>query len=130
MGADVAADRAAIEVVTKAVFDGAASGKDTSALFATDAESEYATLVEMDSRLTRRSKEPLSEVSTPHVVVRTIKFVTADVALVDAAKDQYGSVVPRLQIPVLFVMRRQGADWRIVSLRILMVSSELETRIY
>ena len=124
MRADVAADRAAVEAVARAVFDRAASGNDTSALFAADADSEYDRLVEIDHRLTQRSKEPMSEVSEPHVVIGAIKLITPDVALVNAANNRYGSLVLRIQIPVLFVMRREGAEWRIVSLRVLMDSNQ------
>jgi hypothetical protein len=44
---------------------------------------------------------------------------TADVALVDAANTQCGSIVLVRRVPVLLVMRRETGGWRIASLRLL-----------
>jgi hypothetical protein len=41
------------------------------------------------------------------------------VALVDAANTHFGSTILALRIPVLFVMKKEGAVWRISSLRVL-----------
>lgn len=48
----------------------------------------------------------------PHFSVRAVRFVTPDVALVDGTKDLNAT-----QAPVLFVMKKVGADWRIASVR-------------
>ena len=123
--ADSVADRAAIEEITKAVFAPVASIESVSALFAADAESEFARLSELDRQLLGLSKEPLSEVTAPIVVIGSIRFVTSDVALVDAANTQYGSLVFHTRIPVLLVLRRDRTGWRIVSLRVLVDSREI-----
>lgn len=121
--ADTAADRAAIEAVVRAVFaDQTPGGKPVSTLFSSDADSELDRLVELDRRLLRLSKEPMSEVTAPHVVIQSIRFVTPEVALVDAANTQYGAVTLENRIPVLLVMRKEGTDWRIVLLRVLVDS--------
>lgn len=123
--ADSAADHAAIERIVKAVFAGASTGRPVSTLFAADADSEYERLKQLDEQLVAQAKEPLSEVTVPHVVIRSIRFVTPDVALVDAANTQYGSMILQTRIPVLLVLRREGIDWRIVSLRVLVDSREI-----
>jgi len=124
--ADSADDRAAIEKIVKAVFAEASTGKPVSTLFAADADSEFDKLKQLDRQLLGLSKEPLSEVSAPGVIIRSIRFVTPDVALIDAANTQYGSMILQTRIPVLLVLRREGIDWRIVSLRVLVDSREIQ----
>ena len=126
--ADAAADRAAIEQVVKVVFSGAAAGTPMPAMFAADADSEFDKLVQLDRQLLRLSNEPLSEVTAPVVVIRSVRFVTLDVALIDAANTQYGSLVLQTRIPVLLVMRKEAQNWKIVSLRVLVDSRELPAR--
>ena len=64
------------------------------------------------------SKEPWGEATitwpgmgriAPVIVVKKIRFVTPEVALVDAEG----------KVPALFVLRKEGTDWKIASLRIL-----------
>jgi hypothetical protein len=63
------------------------------------------------------------------LVIRSVRFITQDVALVDAVTvppipppastvdhEPYNSVAPQ-RVPVLLVMRREGTDWRIASIR-------------
>jgi hypothetical protein len=94
-------------------------------LFAADADSEFDRLALLDRQLLGLSNEPWSEVTAPGVTIRSIRFVTPDVALIDAANTQYGSVILQTRIPVLLVMRREGIDWRIVSLRVLVDPKEI-----
>lgn len=61
------------------------------------------------------ARRPWSEVSAPAIVSRSIRFITSDVAMVDAALTQTG-VAPR-SIPILFVMKREDASWKIASVR-------------
>ncbi len=63
--------------------------------------------------------EPWSEVTPPYIAIRSIRFITADVAVVDAASTQYGSVILVRKLPLLLVMKRQGRDWRIAYLRVM-----------
>jgi len=123
--ADTSADHAAIEEIVKAVFAAASTGTSVSTLFAADADSEFDRLAQLDRQLVQLSKEPWSEVTTPRVVIRSIRFVTPDVALIDAANTQFGSMVLQTRIPVLLVMRKEGTNWRIVSLRVLVDSREI-----
>jgi hypothetical protein len=64
------------------------------------------------------AKRPWSETMMPRMVVQSIRFVTPDVALVDAAETQFGSTLNR-RIPLLLVMKKEGTKWRIASLRLL-----------
>ena len=119
--ADSPADRAAIERVISAVnADQTRSGaKLSSTLFTADADSELERLLDVDRRLMELSKEPWSEVTSPRMVIQSIRFVTSDVALVNVANTHYGSTILARRIPVLFVMKKEGTDWRIASLRVL-----------
>src|SRR5216684_2473608 len=52
----------------------------------------------------------------PRLVIRSVRFITTDVALVDAVSESRDGTPPR-RVPVLLVMRREGTDWRIASVR-------------
>jgi hypothetical protein len=119
--ADEGTDRAAIGGVI-----GALNANQTGAdqeriarLFTTDADNELDRLANLDRRLLQPSDKPWSEVTTPRIVIQSIRFITAGVALVDAANTQYGSTIVVRRAPVLFVMKKQAGDWRIASLRVL-----------
>jgi hypothetical protein len=49
------------------------------------------------------------------IIGHSVRFITADVALADAVCPGDKSI----SVPVLFVMRRDGPDWKIASLRLL-----------
>jgi hypothetical protein len=118
--ADQAADRAAIERVVGVLNASSPGEKPDSSLFTADADNQLDRLAALNRRLSQVSSEPWSEATTPRMAIQSIRFVTPDVALVDAADTQYGSVIPARRIPVLLVMKKEGADWRIASLRVLM----------
>jgi len=120
-GADEAADRSAIERVIRVLSDRqiVSSKKQVSTLFTLDADSDLDRLTELNARWLQLSSEPWSEMTTPRFAIHSIRFVTPDVALVNAANAQYGSTIPVRRIPVLFVMKKEGTDWRIASLRVL-----------
>jgi hypothetical protein len=115
--ADEAADRMAIESVVSALNDRSRPAAD---LFTSDAggTGELARLAELDRTLVRFSG-PMSETTPPRLVVRSIRFLTPQVALVDAANIQYGSLILVRSVPVMLVMKKDG-DWRIAALRVLM----------
>jgi len=108
--ADTTADRAAIErVVGAAIVDPTDSGaKPGSRLFTADADSELDRLLDLDRRLLELSREPWSEITSPRLVIQSIRFPTPDVNLVNAANSHYGSMILARRIPVLFVMKRKG----------------------
>ena len=107
--ADEAADRAAIQAVVTALNHG---DKPVAELFTPDADGAREL-----AWLNAPNRTPLSGVSQPYLKVRSVRFVTPEVALVDASADQYGSLFGR-SIPVLLVMRKESR-WRISALRIL-----------
>ena len=90
-------------------------------LFTADADRvEQARLAYLVQRLEER-KRPWSETATPAIVSRSVRFVTADVALVDAMYAPYGAVLRGT--PMLFVLKKVATDWRIVSVRELLEAS-------
>jgi hypothetical protein len=79
------------------------------------------------------SKEPWGEVTInfpgtvslpplnildPRIVSGAIRFITTDVALADGAWIYDDGAVMR-SVPLLFVMKKEGDDWKIASLRVL-----------
>jgi len=117
--ADEAADRVAIEKVIGALNEPRRGprAKPLSALFTSDADpAELRRLFDMEGRMRQISDGPWSEVTTPRMVSESIRFVTPEVALVDAAIAQYGSLSGSRE-PVLLVMKKQGTEWRIASVR-------------
>jgi hypothetical protein len=60
----------------------------------------------------------MSETSPPLVSTSAIQFITPDVALVDAVNTQYGSVVMVRRLPIVFVVKRDGTEWKIAATRL------------
>jgi hypothetical protein len=118
--ADEAADRVVIEKVIGA-FNAPRSDPHARCLFSlftSDADpAELERLSDMQRRMREISSSPWSEVTPPRIVAKRIRFVTPDVALVDAAIAQIGSLSGSHE-PVLFVMKKQGTEWWIASLRL------------
>ena len=113
--ADQAFDLAAIESVIGALNE---PGTPISTLFEPGSTGELSRLGDLD-RFFQPTGQPMSESTTPRIASQSIRFVTPDVALVDAAKTQYGSVLLVRSIPLLFVLKREGTNWRIAAVRIL-----------
>ena len=61
---------------------------------------------------------PAMQMVNPHISTETIRFVSADVATVDG-KWTYTDGDSTQTIPLLFVMRREGDEWKIASARLL-----------
>jgi hypothetical protein len=57
------------------------------------------------------------ESSQVYFEVRSIRFVTDDVALADTTMAQVGTMVLNRRGRAFFVLKREGADWKIDSLR-------------
>lgn len=114
--ADATSDRAAIESVISRLNDAVTP---VSTLLASDTADDPAPLVQLVSqnRLRAANTQPFSEISVPKIVVHSVRFITPDVALVDASNGQYGSNMV-WSVPIMFVMKRDGDNWRIVAYRI------------
>jgi hypothetical protein len=118
-------DRVEIERVISTLNASQATATERARLFTKDAQNELDRLASLDRQMVQGADQPWSEVTTPHMVIQSIRFVTPDVALVDAVNAQYGSVNLVVKVPVLFVMKKETHGWRIAALRILMNSKEL-----
>jgi len=57
------------------------------------------------------------EVSPIYFQMKTVRFVTPDVALADAAANRYS--LGKQTAPAFFVLKRAGADWKIDALRLM-----------
>src|SRR5580658_512851 len=113
--ADVPADRTAIEKVISSL----STANQVSVLFTADADSQL-------DRLKQPADGPWSEVfhptnGRPSIAVQSIRFLTPEVALVDAESTQVRSTAI-WRVPVWLVMKKEGSDWKIASLRLPEVS--------
>jgi hypothetical protein len=117
---DQPADRTAIETVINSLK----TAKPVSVLFTADADSDLAQLDAAQSAMAEAARQPWSEAMPPKLVIDSIRFVTADVAIVNAANRQITSTMVR-RTPVLLVMRREDSGWKIASLRMLTASPVL-----
>jgi hypothetical protein len=114
--ADEVADRAEIEGLIAALNDGS---RPAGTLFVGDSSqiaAELARLADLN-RMLRSSSVPLSEATQPRLNVRSVRFITSEVALVDATNDQFGSLPPVTRIPVVFVAKKNG-EWKLAAVRI------------
>lgn len=59
-------------------------------------------------------REPIAVVLPPQVSTRAVRFVTNDVALVEAEVDRNDDAPP---VPVLIVMKRNEGVWQVASVR-------------
>jgi hypothetical protein len=62
---------------------------------------------------------PALEILNPRITNGAIRFITPDVALTDGAWTYEGDSGTTQAIPVLFVMKKEGDNWKIASLRVL-----------
>ena len=63
--------------------------------------------------------EPWTEFTVPRVVSGTILFITPSVAIVDGASTIRGAVTLAPSVPLLFVVKKEGTEWRIRAVRVL-----------
>jgi hypothetical protein len=116
--ADERTDQAAIQRVVDALNDyKSGRSRQASDLFTSDSGIELARLSDIDRGLAP-TDTPWPEVTKPVIVIRTTRFITSDVALIDAANTQYGSIIVKREIPLLLVVRKDAGLWRIAALRL------------
>ena len=58
------------------------------------------------------------EVSQVYFEVKTVRMVTAEVAVADATGSQFGSLIMKRSAPAVFVLKRESGEWRVALLRI------------
>jgi hypothetical protein len=124
--ADEAVDRAAIDRAVSALNDPV----QRPGVLARDVETEVdfdwlIGLHEVCCRypgVTIGMNEPWRELTVPRIVSGRIRFVTPNVAIVDGASTIRGAVTLAESVPLLFVLRREGAEWRVALVRRLATS--------
>jgi|SRR5689334_9915178 len=115
--ADEAADRAAVDKLISALQASKAQATERAAMLSSDIdraefEREFAALNNGMIEATGVWKE----VTQLALVVSGIRFVTPDVALVDGANVQAGSIMLR-RVPFVLIARREQGGWKISALR-------------
>lgn len=108
--ADEAADRAAIGRLIAALNDRTAAHDQ---LYTADSGDSRFQLERISGV---RAAVPMSELSPPFLVLNAVRFITPDVALLDAAGAQYGSLYNR-RIPVLLILRKTQT-WQVAVVRL------------
>jgi uncharacterized protein (TIGR02246 family) len=63
-----------------------------------------------------------SEVTAPLIGNESIRFLSTDLALVNASQSRYGSIVIKESVPVTLIMKLEDGQWRIFSLRIQLIN--------
>jgi hypothetical protein len=121
--ADEAQDRTAIDKMIAALNDPAKRAN----LFMKDVDSaiNFDRLIDLH-RLPAPSpgvvigmNETWTQLTAPRVVSQRIRFVTQDVATVDGASTIDGAITLARRVPLLFVLKKVGAEWRISAVRVL-----------
>ena len=108
--ADEAADRTAIGKLVAALNDRAASHDQ---LYTADSGDSRQQL----ERLVRPAPSVLmSELGPAVITLNAVRFITPDVALLDASSAQYGSLYAR-RVPVLLILRKTQT-WQIAFVRV------------
>lgn len=132
MWADETQDRAAIEKVIAALNEPARRAY----LFTKDADSDvdFDRLVDLhrlnsSNNVVIGMNEPWTQMTIPRIASERIRFITADVAIVDGASRLDEAVTLARRVPLLFVMKKEGADWRITAVRLLTVRQSVLPRI-
>jgi hypothetical protein len=120
--ADGPADRKLIDTVIHSLK----TAKPVSSLFTADADSDLGRLQSMEEGMRKPAQTLWPEVGPPVLVVDSMRFLTADIALVNAVEKQIG--VGTIRIPLLFVMKREPSGWKIALLRILDASGYTHAR--
>jgi hypothetical protein len=115
--ADEGQNRAAIDKVIAALNDPV----QRAGLFTKDVDSsvDFDRLVDLHRRSSLcpgvliGMDETWTEMTVPRVVSGNIRFIAPDVAIVNGASIVPGAVTLARSVPLLFVMKREGAEWRI-----------------
>jgi hypothetical protein len=128
--ADEAQDRAAIDKVIVTLNDPAHRAE----LFTKEADSgvDFSRLIGLhlaNSSHIVGVNETWTELTVPRVVSGSIRFITPDVAIVDGASTIEGAVTLPRNVPILFVMKKEGTLWRIDAVRVVRTRAVVGARI-
>jgi uncharacterized protein (TIGR02246 family) len=90
-------------------------GKAFAQLFTLDGELRMASEVLATGRKaienTLQKRRIWSEVTAPLIGNESIRFLSSDVALVDASQSRYGSLILKESVPVTLIMKLEGGQW-------------------
>jgi hypothetical protein len=95
--------------------DGAAVRK---AIAAFNDPRQRASVLAPDADLDGLSRYRGPELSPVYFEVKAVRFVTPDVAVVDVAGSQYGTLVVKRSLAALFVLKNAAGVWRVAVLRL------------
>ena len=115
--ADDASDREAIERLISAVNH---HSKPLTDAFTADAP-------ESERIMLSGHEEPLSEVTSPLITIRSIRLITPRVALVECTSTQYGSAIIARTTSMLLVMKKDEGQWRVACVLALQTPSGAAT---
>ena len=107
--ADDATDREAIERLIAAVNN---HSKPLADVFTANAP-------ENERSMLSAHEQPWSEITSPRLTSRSIRFISPHVALVECTNTQYGSMIVVQTTSMLLVMMKDGQQWRVASVRAL-----------
>jgi len=113
-------DRADVDKLIFALKDalGRRDQKAVSKLLASDTNRPELSraLLNLNPGTSESADKPWSESSRPILMINTVRFPEKNLAEVDTAATQYGSVANR-NANILFLLKREKAGWRIESMR-------------
>jgi len=69
-------------------------------------------------RAIERQRSDWSEVTPAFIETQSVEFVSPELAVVNATQTQYGSVILKRIVPVMLLMKIEGKEWRILSMRL------------
>jgi len=119
-GANELTDRADVDKLMFALKD-AIGRRDQNAvsrlLFSGTNRTELSrSLLNLNPGAPESSDKPWSEFSRPVLIINSVRFPEKNVAEVDTAATQYGSVLTRSAI-IVFLLKREKSGWKIESVR-------------
>jgi hypothetical protein len=122
--ADEATDRPAIDKVIVGLNDPAKRAGS----FTKDADIgvDFDRLIEMHRKAPTpfTMDETWTDLTVPRVESGAMRFITPDVAMVDGASVIDGAVTLQRRVPLLFVLKKEGREWRISVVRQLQHASK------
>jgi uncharacterized protein (TIGR02246 family) len=66
----------------------------------------------------RQPAEIWTETFSAGIEIGSIRFLSRNVAVVDAVQNQFGSLILKQSVPVTVWLKRSGKNWRIASLQL------------
>ena len=120
LAANETTDRAGVDKLMFALKDalGHRDEKAVTKLLASDTNRTElsSSLLSLNPGTPESADKPWSELSRPVLMINSVRFPEKNVAEVDTAATQYGSVMNRSAI-IVFLLKREKSGWKIESMR-------------